>query len=122
MGLDRTDGLALVALLFFGAGVGCGDDDGGRGDAAIARDAGTRDSGARDGGVPDSGPRDAGGAPDRGGDPCAPPPAPPTAPLRPTAGELFYVQLGLGGLSTGEAALIVGPDGTRVLVDVGNDS
>lgn len=56
-----------------------------------------------------------------GGGPCVAPPAP-TQPLAPAAGELFYAQLGLGGVSTGEAALVVGPDGTVVLIDVGNSS
>jgi hypothetical protein len=37
-------------------------------------------------------------------------------------GELYVEQLDLGGGTIGEAALIVGPDGTRVLVDVGNDA
>ncbi|MBL8786751.1 MAG: MBL fold metallo-hydrolase [Deltaproteobacteria bacterium] len=55
--------------------------------------------------------------------PCAAPlPAPPSAALRPVAGELFYAQLGLGGFKMGESALLVGPDGTSVLIDVGNDS
>ncbi|MBL8619681.1 MAG: MBL fold metallo-hydrolase [Myxococcales bacterium] len=54
--------------------------------------------------------------------PCPPLPAPPTTRLRPTPGELFYAQLGLGGLSIGEAAVLIGPDGTVVLIDVGNDS
>ncbi len=52
---------------------------------------------------------------------CEPAAAPAEA-LRPQAGELFYAQLGLGGVSLGEAALLVGPDGTRVLIDVANDS
>lgn len=38
------------------------------------------------------------------------------------AGELRIVQLRLGGFATGESTLIVGPDGTAVLIDVGNDS
>ncbi len=37
-------------------------------------------------------------------------------------GELYVEQIGLGGGTIGEAALVVGPDGTRVLVDVGNDA
>lgn len=65
-------------------------------------------------------PFDAAGAVDAG--PCPALPAAPTAALRPTPGELFYAQLGLGGLSLGEAAVVVGPDGTVVLIDVGNDS
>lgn len=53
---------------------------------------------------------------------CGGLPAAPSAPLRPAPGELFYAQLGLGGLALGEAALVVGPDGTSVLIDAGNDS
>jgi len=37
-------------------------------------------------------------------------------------GELFYMQLGLGGLTLGESALVVGPDGTIVAIDVGNNA
>ena len=44
------------------------------------------------------------------------------APLAPVPGELFWQQIGLGGIGMGEAALLVLPDGARVLVDVGNDS
>jgi beta-lactamase superfamily II metal-dependent hydrolase len=36
-------------------------------------------------------------------------------------GELRIQQIDLGGLATGESTLIVGPDGTSVLVDTGND-
>ena len=46
----------------------------------------------------------------------------PSVPLSPLPGELYYMQLGLSGLALGEAAIIVGPDGKIVLVDVGNDS
>lgn len=53
---------------------------------------------------------------------CAEPLVAPVAPLSPQAGELFYAQLGLGGLSMGESALLVGPDGTVVLIDVANSS
>ena len=42
--------------------------------------------------------------------------------LWPAPGELFYMQLGLPGVALGESALVVGPDGTSVLIDVGNDS
>lgn len=49
------------------------------------------------------------------------PPLPATA-LRPRAGELFYAQLGLGGLGMGESAVLIGPDGTVVLFDAANDS
>ncbi|MGM0558729.1 MAG: ComEC/Rec2 family competence protein [Myxococcota bacterium] len=53
---------------------------------------------------------------------CASVPDPPSDPIEPTPGELFYMQLGLGGFSIGESALIVGPEGTVVAFDVGNDS
>jgi len=53
---------------------------------------------------------------------CADALALPAERLWPAPGELFYMQLGLPGLSLGEAALVVGPDGTTALVDVGNDS
>lgn len=42
--------------------------------------------------------------------------------LWPEPGELFYVQLGLDGLTLGEAAVTVWPDGQIVVIDVGNDS
>lgn len=42
------------------------------------------------------------------------------APWRP--GELVIEQIGLTGEAIGEAALVVGPDGTTVLIDVGNDA
>ncbi|MDP2307498.1 MAG: MBL fold metallo-hydrolase [Pseudomonadota bacterium] len=38
------------------------------------------------------------------------------------AGELVVEQIGLAAGTIGEAALIVGPDGTSVLLDVGNDA
>lgn len=44
------------------------------------------------------------------------------APLTPEPGELFYVQLGLGGVSPGESALVVGPDGSILAIDVGNNA
>ena len=39
-----------------------------------------------------------------------------------TSGELFIEQIDLGGMAIGESALIVGPDGTSLLVDTGNDA
>lgn len=54
--------------------------------------------------------------------PCKPAPAVPTTVLKPVAGELFYAQLPLGGLTIGESAILIGPDGTVVVIDVGNDS
>ncbi len=36
-------------------------------------------------------------------------------------GELIVEQIGLGSGATGEAALIVGPDGSSLLLDLGND-
>ncbi len=87
-------------------------------DTGAAPDTGTPvDTGAPadapDGGPIDTAPSDAG---------CGPAPAAPTTVLKPTPGELFYGQLGLGGLSIGESAILVGPDGTVVVVDVGNNS
>jgi competence protein ComEC len=38
------------------------------------------------------------------------------------SGELLIEQIGLSDSSLGESALIVGPDGTSVLLDVGNDA
>ncbi|MFN7145431.1 MAG: MBL fold metallo-hydrolase, partial [Myxococcota bacterium] len=37
-------------------------------------------------------------------------------------GELYIEQIGLGAGTIGEAALLVGPEGTAVLLDVGNDA
>lgn len=43
--------------------------------------------------------------------------------LAPSPGELTIVQLRLGGtFKHGEAAIVVGPDGTLVLIDVGNST
>jgi beta-lactamase superfamily II metal-dependent hydrolase len=58
---------------------------------------------------------------DQGAPSCGEPPTPPAGRLWPVAGELYYEQLGLGGFKLGEAALVVGADGTLVLIDVGND-
>ena len=55
-------------------------------------------------------------------DPCEDPLEAPAERVWPEPGELFYAQIGLGGISLGESALIVAPDGTRILIDVGNDS
>ncbi len=43
-------------------------------------------------------------------------------PLMPQPGALFIAHLGLGGFALGEATLAQLPDGTRILIDVGNDS
>jgi len=53
---------------------------------------------------------------------CTDPITSPTELLTPQPGELFYMQMGLAGISMGESAMIVGPDGTITLVDAGNDS
>ena len=45
----------------------------------------------------------------------------PVEPLARPAGAMTIHQLDLGGPATGESALIVGPDGTSALLDVGND-
>ena len=66
--------------------------------------------------APDAAPGDAG--------PFAPGPEP-TSPLRPVPGEVTVYQLDLppgAALKSGEAELIVGPDGTLVLIDTGNSS
>lgn len=39
----------------------------------------------------------------------------------PGGGQLIIEQIGLSGIGLGEAALVVGDDGTSVLIDVGND-
>lgn len=107
--------MSLLATAFLLAlATSCGGSDPPRGrDAGRSPDAGPRDAGRADAGrLPDAGPPL----------PCTDAPAAPAGALRPVAGELFYAQIGLGGFSPGEAALIVGPDGTRVLVDIGNDS
>jgi len=44
----------------------------------------------------------------------------PSAAIRPTPGELSLYQLPLTGFALGEAAAIIGPDGTLVLLDLGN--
>jgi beta-lactamase superfamily II metal-dependent hydrolase len=46
----------------------------------------------------------------------------PSAVLKPTPGELYYTQLGLPGHSLGESAIVVGPGGSVILIDVGNDA
>jgi len=46
----------------------------------------------------------------------------PTERIWPEEGELFYQQVGLGGFSLGESAIVVGPTGKVVLIDVGNNS
>ena len=53
---------------------------------------------------------------------CTDPIETPFGILTPQPGELFYIQIGLGGISMGESAVIVGPDGMITLVDAGNDS
>lgn len=49
-------------------------------------------------------------------------PQPVTERLWPVPGELFYAQIGLGGFALGESAVVVGPTGQIVVIDVGNDS
>jgi len=53
---------------------------------------------------------------------CSDPIETPVGILTPQPGELFYIQIGLAGISMGESAIIVGPEGTITLVDAGNDS
>ncbi|MCB9555239.1 MAG: MBL fold metallo-hydrolase [Deltaproteobacteria bacterium] len=59
-------------------------------------------------------------SPNDGDAPCLP--TPPQQPLRPLSGELYYEQIGLGGIALGEAAVAVGPNGDALLVDTGNTS
>ncbi len=59
---------------------------------------------------------------DGGATRCRSLPEPPTAVITPVEGELYYEQVGLGGLALGEAAIVVGSDGGVALIDVGNDS
>lgn len=121
--------VVLLALATSAAACGKSDatDPAPTTDAAIATDTGvvvedgtTSDTAATETSSPGDSALDAPKPSDAG--PCAPPPAAPTKALAPVAGELFYAQLGLGGLSIGESAIVVGPDGTVVVVDVGNDS
>ncbi len=42
--------------------------------------------------------------------------------LWPEPGELFYVQIGLGGFAVGESAITVWPNGEIVFIDVANNS
>jgi len=44
----------------------------------------------------------------------------PTAALRPVPGELSFYQIPVTGPWLGEAAAIIGPDGTLVLLDIGS--
>ena len=53
---------------------------------------------------------------------CSEPITTPSGILSPQPGELFYIQIGLSGISMGESAVIIGPEGTITLVDAGNDS
>lgn len=46
----------------------------------------------------------------------------PNAPITPVAGEITIIQLGLAGTLHGESAVIVGPDGTIALIDIGNST
>lgn len=92
---------------------------------AITHDGGTGDGGTGDAGSFDAGPRsfDGGTSFDGGGPVDA---GLPTDALLPQPGEVSVVQLSLPALDfgfsppLGEAAVIVGPDGTLALLDVGN--
>ncbi len=77
-----------------------------------------------DGGVPDGGQEDAGTEIDAGFVLFNPGTAP-TSALKAVPGELTVVQLNLPpglSLQIGESAIIIGPDGTLVLLDIGNSS
>ena len=83
------------------------------------------DTPAADGGVAGDGPKkgaDVWQAPDVGKVDCTQQLPVPSARIWPVPGEVFYMQIGLIGTSMGESAIIVGPRGKMVMVDVGNDS
>ena len=131
--LGRTRVVVALALL---GGVGCGGPSEGEGDAGVGHDAGHDagigaldadeppglDASAGDASAGDAGPIDAGDpvdAPTPAGDAG---PAPTTI-LQPAPGEVTILQMDLPvGIvpQLGEAAILVGPDGTLVLLDVGN--
>jgi hypothetical protein len=107
--------------------VDAGASDGGPDDGdAGTSDAGLSDAGTVDAGPSDAGSRDGGQFPNDGG--ILPPfdaGPPPRGELRPVRGELLVTQLDLESripppAGMGESAIIVGPDGTLVLVDIGN--
>lgn len=111
-----------------GVQLDAGPLDGGAFDAGLA-DAGALDGGGVDGGGVDGGPADAGpadagpldGGRDAGQALFDAGPAP-VGELHPELGELTLIQLDLPPgvlLRTGEAAIVVGPDGTLALIDVG---
>ena len=85
-------------------------------DATSAADAASPDATASDATASDA------GAPDSGAPPRCATRSINAPPLTPLMGELFLAHVGLEGLSIGEATLAQLPDGTRVLIDVGNDS
>lgn len=110
--------LTLMWMLLGVAAAGCGGDThGAQDDAAVgldvvAIDVATLDGGAQDVAVPpvdamvfDPGPE-------------------PTVPITPVVGEVTIIQLDVTSTipALGEAAIIVGPDGTVVLLDIGNAS
>jgi glyoxylase-like metal-dependent hydrolase (beta-lactamase superfamily II) len=99
--------VAAIVWFFLACGGGAGGDDaGGSGDDAAgpADDARVADAAVADAAPFDPGPE-------------------PTAPLLPVPGEVTIVQLELPATGLlGEAAIIVGPDGTLVLLDVGNSN
>jgi beta-lactamase superfamily II metal-dependent hydrolase len=98
-----------------------------RADAEVAvPDAGLDPRADAEVGAPDAAPGDAAAAdtgpgPD-GGTPRCVSRSVVAPPLVPQLGELFLAHLGLEGLSIGEATVVQLPDGTRGLIDVGNDS
>ncbi len=82
------------------------------------------DTPAADSGAAGDGPKKTGDSwrpPDVGQVDCSKVPAAPNTRIWPVPGEVFYMQIGLIGNSMGESAVIVGPRGKMVVVDVGND-
>jgi hypothetical protein len=102
-------GRALVAL--FGCVAACGGSSNAADDAGVVSDASSE---------PDA-PAIGDAAPSSDAPPFDPGPEP-VVPITPVAGEVTIVQLGLAGALHGEAAIVIGPDGTIALIDIGNSN
>ena len=103
------------------SGVSAGSDSGGGAlqDAAATGDGSVHDTVAVDSGTPDTTAK----APDAETPVTFSPGPTPSKRMWPVKGELFVMQVGVNSLipKMGEAAIVVGPDGSIALVDVGND-
>ncbi len=110
-------GARLLLILLLTLGIACSSDPSDTLDTDTAEDVSDEDVA---GDIDDA--RDTDDATDTDDTACAELPSAPSDPNQPQPGELFYMQLGLGGFSLGESALVVGPEGTIVAFDVGNDA